>query len=447
MTPPGMLRRLPLLLIWIGIWACLYIRPAAGAASLEDAYEKLSPEWGGHLRLQAGFSRPDDRSIYQWVGTGTTIDGSGEFRLKNQLFFGDWGSFETHYEAILLGGDTWQKGRELQDITGGGFGGGLFSPEIRPLSDDRRLMDLTHVIDDGADGAFYHRLDRLFLNVDRPWGSLRLGRQAVTWGNGMVFNPMDLFNPFAPTDVVRDYKVGDDMALLILPVGQNGDLQAIGVPRRNPESGTIEWDESAVGAKLRLSSGTTEWTLLAAKNYENTVAGAGAVGYVGSAAWRLDATWTMLPSESPSGGYLSAVANVDVSWTGWDKNFYGFMELYYNGLGETDYPEVLEDPDLVAALVRGEVFTLGRLYLTPSIGVELHPLFNVYITSINNLRDPSGVIQPRCVWSIAEDVDAMAGLTFYWGGSGTEYGGFPIPGADVSVVPSDSAYIWLTWYY
>lgn len=445
MTSPGILRRPPLLLIWIGICACLCIPPAGAAAmSLEDAYEALSPEWGGYLRLQAGFSRPDDRSIYQWVGTGTYIDGSGEFRLKNQLFFGDWGRFETQYEAVLLGGDTWKKGWELRDLAAGD---GLLVPIIRPLSDDRRLMDLTDVIAEGPDGVFYQRLDRLFLTVERPWGSARIGRQAVTWGNGMVFNPMDLFNPFAPTDVVRDYKVGEDMVLLTLPVGENGDFQAIGVPRRNPASGTVEWDESAAGAKLRLSSGTTEWTLLAAKNYENTVAGAGAVGYVGSAAWRFDATWTMLPSESPSGGYLSAVANVDVSWTGWDKNFYGFMELYYNGLGETDYSKVLEDPDLAAALMRGEVFTLGRLYLAPSIGVELHPLFNVYVTLINNLRDPSGIVQPRCVWSITEDVDAMVGLTVYWGGAGTEYGGFPIPGADVSAVPSDSAYIWLTWYY
>jgi hypothetical protein len=326
-------------------------------------------------------------------------------------------------------------------------GFGLFTPEIRPLSDARRLMDLTHVIEDGADGALYHRLDRLFLTVDRPWGSVRIGRQAATWGDGMLFNPMDLFNPFAPTDVVRDYKVGDDMVLALLPAGENGDLQIICVPRRNPASGVVEWDESAMGAKLRRSSGTTEWTLMAAKNYENLVAGAGAVGYIGSAAWRLDATWTMLPSESPSAGYLSAVANMDISWTRWDKNFYGFVELYYNGLGETDAADVQENPDLAAALVRGEVFTLGKLYLTPHIGVELHPLFNVYATFINNLLDPSGVVQPRCVWSVTEDLEAMAGATVYWGGPGTEYGGFPIPGTDVSAVPADSAYVWLTWYY
>ena len=427
-------------------WAILFVQ-AAVAASPDEGSGNLLAEWGGHLRLRGGISRPDDRSLYQRVGTGTYLDGSGEFRFKNQIFFADWGSFETHYEAVLLGGETWQKGRALQDLTGGRFEGGIFAPEIRPLSDDRRLMDLTHVIDEGADGVLYHRLDRLFLTVERPWGIFRIGRQAVTWGNGMVFNPMDLFNPFAPTDVVRDYKVGDDMALLILPAGENGDFRAIGVPRRNPENGIVEWDASAVGAKLRIPLGGTEWTLLAARSYDNLVAGAGAVGYAWSAVWRVDATWTTLPAGGPSGGYLSAVANVDVSWTLWDKNFYGFLELYFNGLGETDYSDVFDNPDLLAAVARGEIFTLGRLYLTPDIGVEVHPLFNVHVTFINNLPDPSGAILPRCVWSITEDMEAMIGATLHWGEEGSEYGGFSIPGLDARAVPVDGAYVWLTWYY
>ena len=38
------------------------------------------------------------------------------------------------------------------------------------------------------------------------WGVVCVGRQAVTWGNGLIFNPMDLFNPFSPVDIERDYK-------------------------------------------------------------------------------------------------------------------------------------------------------------------------------------------------------------------------------------------------
>ena len=58
-------------------------------------------------------------------------------------------------------------------------------------------------------------------------GSLSIGRQAVTWGNGYVFNPMDLVNPFPPTDIERDYKIGSDMVIGLVNLGTSGDLQLV----------------------------------------------------------------------------------------------------------------------------------------------------------------------------------------------------------------------------
>jgi hypothetical protein len=65
------------------------------------------------------------------------------------------------------------------------------------------------------------------------WGSVRIGRQAITWGNGLIFNPMDLFNPFPPADIQRDYKVGDDMALAQVALPYSADLQLLYVVRRD----------------------------------------------------------------------------------------------------------------------------------------------------------------------------------------------------------------------
>jgi len=33
----------------------------------------------------------------------------------------------------------------------------------------------------------------------------------LSWGNGLVFSPMDIVNPFDPTAVDTEYKAGDDM--------------------------------------------------------------------------------------------------------------------------------------------------------------------------------------------------------------------------------------------
>ena len=75
------------------------------------------------------------------------------------------------------------------------------------------------------------------MTFERDWGLARIGRQAVTWGNGFLFNPMDLFNPFAPTQIDRDYKIGDDMIFTQFPLKQTGDLQLLYVPRLALSSG------------------------------------------------------------------------------------------------------------------------------------------------------------------------------------------------------------------
>jgi len=54
---------------------------------------------------------------------------------------------------------------------------------------------------------------------------------------------MDLFNPFAPTDVERDYKVGDDMVTTQFGINGMGDFQFLYVPRRDPMNEDLGWDE------------------------------------------------------------------------------------------------------------------------------------------------------------------------------------------------------------
>ncbi|MFW6372125.1 MAG: hypothetical protein ACOC3W_00365 [Thermodesulfobacteriota bacterium] len=419
----------------------------AESAEVKKWYDALSPQWGGHLRTRGYAGRPDDESVYDLVGARTYYDGSLEFRLKNKLFFEDWGILETHYEAFLNGGDTREKGRELESRFPNLFDGGFEAAGVQPVEDDRRLLDLTETLGQDDGHILYHRLDRLVLTMQPKWGTVRLGRQALTWGNGMLFNPMDLFNPFAPTDVDRDYKIGDDMAVAQFSLKELGEFQVLYVPRRNPASGDVEWDSSAAAGKFHFFHGSREFDLMIARNYENLVFGAGALGYLGSTAWRISGTWTFLPEESETDRYLSLVANLDYSWVWWERNWYGFLEFFYNGLGENDYTEALGDPDLIRALDRGEIFTLGRIYLAGHVNLEVHPLVNLLLTGILNFTDPSLVLQPRGVWSVTQDLDLMVGATLFIGGPGTEYGGFDLPGTDFQIVPADNAYVWLTWYF
>ena len=86
--------------------------------------------------------------------------------------------------------------------------------------------------DDSSD-FILHRLDRLSLGYTSESLVMRLGRQAVTWGNGLVFYPMDIFNPFNPVAIDKDYKTGDDMLYGQWTTYQGNDWQMILLPRRD----------------------------------------------------------------------------------------------------------------------------------------------------------------------------------------------------------------------
>ena len=405
----------------------------------------LDARWGGHVKLRGSATEAESRSIYGLVDEGTYVDGALEARLTNRTFFMEELYGEAHYEVLLTGGDTQETRQELLRRFPRLLEGSTLLDT--GLEDDRRFLDLTTTLRERDGYALTHRLDRLFLAWTPGRTTIRAGRQAVTWGNGLLFNPMDLVNPFAPTDIEREYKVGDDMVSLRFPAGGTGEAEILYVPRRSIESGDVSWEESSLAGRLHLARGTLELDLLGAVHYRDTVVGLGATGYAGGAAWRLDATWTFLEDRTQKDGYLSLVANVDYSWVWWDRNVYGFLELFYCGLGESDPAEALVTPDLMERIGRGELFTLGSTYLAGHIQVEVHPLVSVLTTVIHRLNEPSGLIQPRVTWDATPNLQVTLGGTVPYGGPGTEFGGIPIAGTGVFTPSSPSVFCWATRYF
>jgi hypothetical protein len=411
-------------------------------SSQNTFWKDIDTHWGGRFKTTGTGSQVTDDTIFAPVGTGNYYDGSANLRLINETFLTDSVFFEVDYELIWAGGDIVRKQNELKEIFPNLSGDVFFLGA--PLDDDRRLMDLTHTIKEEDSWFLLQRLDRLYLALNRQWGSVRVGRQAVTWGNGFVFNPMDLFNPFPPTAIDRDYKVGDDMINAQFSLSQLGDVQLLYVARRNPDTDEVESDQASVAGKLHFALATTEFDLMGSKHFEDNVVGVDSTGYLGDTAWRLDGTWTFLDDGDD---YLSMVANMDYSWVWFEKNFYGFVEYYFNGLGKDDYPDALLDPDITDRLARGELFVLGRNYLSSHIQIELHPLFQVFCTAINNVEDPSGILQPYATWDITQNLQLTGGLSLSYGAKGTEFGGFTLPGTDIRSKSPDNAYLWLIYYF
>ncbi len=423
------------------------IQPSVAA----DWATSLPGHFGGHLKISGQLSHLPDDALLAAGGGRTLRDGIGELRLTWRHDFLDDFSFTVHYENLVSGGDSRSQqqavGKSLPHLSDTAF----FDDGVP--EDDRRLFDLTGQLDEGNNRIWYHRLDRIFLSWRSGPVDIRAGRQAVTWGNGLVFNPMDLFNPFSPTDVVRDYKTGDDL-LSVEINGTSRNLHLLYVPRRNPADHKISWDHSSLAAKYHFYLAGLEMDLMAGKHYRDMVVGTGLTGYLGPAAWRLDSVLTipddddaLWSGEKDHRADLSLIANIDRSWFWFKKNWYGFLELYYNGLMSDDYARDTALPYITERLKRGDLYNLGKLYATAMIQFEVHPLVNLYLTAIVNVNDPSGVLLPRLIYDITQNGQVTLGGSLNVGGHGTEYGGRDIPYTGLNNSPADTIYLRITRFF
>ena len=270
--------------------------------------------------------------------------------------------FETNYEFISLHSDS----ANLSFIN----------------PDNNRLFNLTGALTDSTGKLTYHRLDRLLMTYRADSLITTFGRQAVTWGNGFVYNVMDIFNPFSPTAMDTEYKSGDDM-LYIQTLNDSGDdWQFIVLPRRDTNGDIID-TESSLAIKYHTNKASTDIDLLLSQHYDSSVLGVGLSHAIAESMWRFDITNT---NTSDNKNITSLSTNLDYSWVGFGKNMYGFIEYYHNGFGIDRNTDVLiPNSNLAVRLQRGELFALYKSYLAIGVRTELHALVNLSTTLIHNI--------------------------------------------------------------
>jgi hypothetical protein len=403
---------------------------ALGAQAGPDSWR-----YGGHLKSRPShYAIPDDSVLGDAWGSSTTSQGF-EGRLNFAKRANNW-TFQADYQLLGVRSETF----------GGGWGGALV-PVGNMVDDQRRWFDLTGTLSESDESVWVHRLDRLSVGYTGERSVIRFGRQAISWGNGLMFNPMDIINPFDPAAIDTEYKTGDDMLYGQYLFDSGSDLQAVAVVRRNPASGDVEKEQSSLAIKYHGFFGTNEFDLLAAGHYDDLVLAAGGNFSLGGAVWRGDVTWT----ETPTARVLSAMTGVTYSWTWGGRNVSGLLEYYYNGFGQKnrDYAplSLLRNPDLLRRIERGELYTLGRHYAGASATIELTPLFLLTPSLFVNLLDPSALLQVLARYDWRQDLQLLAALNLPVGAAGTEYGGIETIENDRYLSTGASVLLQLGWYF
>lgn len=404
------------------------------AALAGDSSFKL----GGRISPQLALTTYPDTSLYRDVFGADSLDSALEARMVFGARRDRW-SLEIDYQLIGFYGDTLEFSRDLpEDLK-------TFFPTLP--GDRTRLFDLTHVFVDSEKTTILQRLDRLAVGYASANLVVKFGRQAITWGNGLVYNVMDIFNPFDPAAIDREYKTGDDMLYGQYLRSNGDDLQSVVVFRRDAATGDVEADRSSLALKYHHTASISEYDGLVAQHYGDTLAGVGANLSLGGSVWRGDLVVTFTDDDTVP----SIVTSLSHSWTWGGRNISGLVEYFYNGFGRSDgcySPRCLaESPELLARIGRGELFTTGRNYLALSATVEVNPLFDLTPNILLNITDPSALVQLVFLNNLRENLSLLSAFSLPLGANGTEFGGAVsgIPGLYRSTGPNAS--VQLMWYW
>ena len=387
-----------------GVLALLALAIVAWPAHAEPAADvfQVRGKW-----FTTALSLPDGDALRHARGDAALVDHNVDLRLMWQRDRGRLRGI-VHHSTTAIGGDSTRLG------AGSGF---VF--EQLPGADGNRLFDLSWQVAESGGGRLLHRLDRLAVAYRTPGWGVTVGRQAMSWGAGLVFQPMDLLSPFAPTSVDQDYKPGDDLVLIERLFESGADLQVLAVGRRS--GGSADWTASSVAAKFHGIAGDVEFELMAARHRDERVLGFGWRVPLGGALTRADIVWT---ATLGGGSIVSGVLNADYSLAAFGTTVYLFAEYHRNGFGVRNLPDVGEPlpGPLRERLAGGEVFLRMRDYLAFGVSFRWHFLVQQSVSMIANLGDRSRLLQAAVTYEASDAARLQAGFAKPFGHRGDEFG-------------------------
>lgn len=403
----------------------------------------------GNLKYRLVNTAYPQSSVFSGLSGSNITDQSLTARLNFNKKLGLW-SAQASYQIAAIHGETVEltRGQAIALASDSSFS--LFARA--PIQDDSaRLFDLTEIIQEGQDYAVAHRLDRLVLGYQGEQNVIKIGRQAVSWGNGLIYTPMDFLNPFDPTAIDTEYKAGDDMLYAQHLFDNGDDVQLVWVARRD-ENGATGGDFNSAALKYHGFIGSSEFDLLIAEHYNDTMIGVGGTISVGGAVLRGD--W--VTTETDNKRFNNFVANISYSWRAWNKNITGSLEYFHNDFGvqsaQLNFTDLANTPELLDRVQRGELFTLGRDYIAGSAVVEMAPLWLLTPNIFYNVSDNSALTQLVSQHDLSQNTQLAIALSIPLGAKGTEFGGFAVANenSDKEVKFSNSSwslYAQLAWYF
>jgi hypothetical protein len=373
---------------------------------------------------QLGSIRGYSLTVPTASGSGDLSDG-GLALLQQLRFMGrpTWGlvALEIAYQQNL----------QLRENVAAGLSGTVFVPtSTKWLPLQWNIVDDDHVTWD-------HAFDRLALEAGgRDWDGT-VGRQAISWATTLFLTPADPFAPFDPSDPFRVYRAGVDAARARYYPGPLSEIDMV-VRLADTDSGTAV----TALARGKTTWGETDVSAWAGLVFDRPGVALAATRSVGGLQLRGEISLREDPDSGAAAVRLAV--GVDNRFDVGGRDLYVVVEYQHDDFGASDADDLTRvfrsEP-----CKNGEMQVLGEDEVAAQGSWQIHPLWNVSLLTLINLRDGSGLVVPAGTYSVGTDVTVAGGLFFSYGdgsisllsGSvGSEYGIVPVTG-----------YLSATWFF
>jgi hypothetical protein len=348
----------------------------SGLLVAHDAQARETLQTGGHLKLFSVTSLPQSDDPLADEASGQAVT---DLRVKLLWRPHRTLRFEFHPQLTL----------SHQGSLPGGLQTGVQEtlPEGLPLSYD--ILE-----DPGVQSRV--RADRATVRWDQGPVRLTVGRQAVTFGKGRIFTPLDLVSAFRPTTLDTSYKPGVDAVRADLFEGVSGQVSLVAA-----YLGDWAFDEMAL--VLHGKGSVSDWELEGSVGslYGDIVLGTSLFYNAGALGYYADVNVTLPEDDS----FIRSLLGVQLKPS---ESTLLNVEVYLQSLGEADpgnYMSQYASP----RFGRGELWLAGQVYGAVAGQLEITPLLTLGGAIVYNPLDSSVLAMPTLLWSVAENATASAG--------------------------------------
>ncbi len=300
-----------------------------------------------------------------------------------------------------------------------------------------RIVQLDNAISTSDAYSYRHEIDRALVAFHYDRADVTIGRQAVGLGRGVLFSAIDVFSPFSPLEIDREWRRGVDAIQGDVRLTDTASVGLVG-------AFAASWDDSALLGRIRgrSASGLFDGEVVVGKRAEDTMYGGSFSAALGEAEVHGELAFFDTPEAFVDGALFGGDDLVTKAVLGASYTFNVgngltvWAEYHFSGFGSGDIAEAqqrLQDPDYVERFLRGDTQIVGRHATAIQASYLVNDLWSLNFVWIANPDDGSGVLTPSINLTLSDKVTIVASLYVPYGDDideagipQSEYGASPV---------------------